>query len=251
MNNKTICISALVCVLLAPVSVSASWLDKLGELLDGSGGGGSADTSAATAVLSNADISQAFKQALELGSQQVVNQLGQTGGFNDDPAIHIPLPNQLNTAREWLDKVGMAGTLDDLEVKLNRAAEQATPHAKALFVDAIKQMTFDDVRQIYNGPNDAATRYFQAKMTPQLTETMAPVVSQSLSEVGAIQRYDDTMSAYRSIPFVPDIKANLTDHVVTGGLNGIFHYLAQQEAAIRQDPVRQTTALLQKVFGSR
>ncbi|MGH1486029.1 MAG: DUF4197 domain-containing protein [Cellvibrionaceae bacterium] len=225
----------------------AGWFDKLTEVL----GDSSSTGSAATGTISNADIGQAFKQALEIGSDNVVQQLSKAGGYNNDPAIHIPLPNELKTARKWLDKIGMGGTLDNLEDSLNSAAEKATPQAKALFVDAIKEMSFDDVRAIYNGPTDSATRYFQSKMTPKLTETMTPVVSDSLSQVGAVKRYDDVISNYQSIPFVPDIKADLTSHVVQGGLDGIFHYLAEQEAAIRKNPVEQTTALLKKVFGGK
>jgi len=37
--------------------------------------------------------------------------------------------------------------------------------------------------------------------------------------------------------------------VVAKGLDGIFHYLAQEEAAIRTDPGARTTDLLKRVFG--
>jgi hypothetical protein len=243
----------LVAVSIGSSSAHAGWLDKLNELISGSDSSSpsssSENLSQTVSALTNADISEAFKQALDLGSEKVVQQLGQVDGFNKNATIRIPLPNQLETARTWLDKVGMAGILDDLEVQLNRAAEQATPKARQLFIDAIKQMTFDDVRNIYNGPSDAATRYFQSKMTGQLTEEMEPVVSESLSQVGAINKYDEMIKAYKSIPLVPDIKADLTSHVVNGGLNGIFYYLAEQEAAIRKDPLRHTTDILKKVFG--
>jgi hypothetical protein len=228
----------------------ASWFDKLSEILGGDEKPSSPSSNTqAISALTNADISQAFKQALDQGTDKVVKQLSQTNGFNDDATIRIPLPSQLETVRTWLDKVGMAGSMDDLEVRLNRAAEQAMPQTKQLFVDAISQMTFDDVRQIYKGPSDSATRYFQSKMTSPLTEAMTPVIDENLSQVGAIKKYDELMGAYKSIPLVPDIKADLTNHVVSGGLNGLFHYLAEQEAAIRQDPLRHTTDLLRKVFG--
>jgi hypothetical protein len=116
----------------------------------------------------------------------VVTRLGRTDGFDADPAIHIPLPGQMETIRSALAKVGMSQSLDDLELKLNRAAENATPKAKSLFVDAISAMTFDDVKSIYNGPEDSATRYFRGKMTPGLTREIEPVVTESLSNVGAI-----------------------------------------------------------------
>ncbi|MCP4721315.1 MAG: DUF4197 domain-containing protein [Desulfobacteraceae bacterium] len=32
------------------------------------------------------------------------------------------------------------------------------------------------------------------------------------------------------------------------GMDGIFHYMAQEEKAIRKDPVKRTTQVLQKVF---
>jgi hypothetical protein len=150
-----------------------------------------------------------------------------------------------------LAKVGMSSMLDDLELKLNRAAEVATPKAKELFFQAISEMTFEDVMNIYNGPEDAATRYFQDKMTPALAREMEPVVEQSLSQVGAVQTYDKIMGEYRTIPFVPDVKADLTTHVVEKGMAGIFHYMAVEEAAIRQNPAKRTTELLQRVFGAQ
>ena len=141
--------------------------------------------------------------------------------------------------------------LDDLELRLNRAAEMATPKAKELFLQSIKEMTLDDAMGIYKGPDDAATKYFQNKMSHPLAETMRPVVEDSLSQVGAVQSYDTIMEKYRSLPFVPDVKADLTHHVIDKGMDGIFHYLALEEAAIRKNPAKRTTDLLKLVFGSK
>lgn len=58
------------------------------------------------------------------------------------------------------------------------------------------------------------------------------------------------MAQYQAIPFMPDVKANLTNHALDKAIEGIFFYIAQQEAAIRQDPARQTTDLLKRVFGN-
>jgi hypothetical protein len=144
----------------------------------------------------------------------------------------------------------MDSMLDDLELKLNRAAEIATPKAKILFWDAIGQMTLEDVRAIYQGPDDAATRYFEAKMSEPLAAEMQPIVSDSLAEVDAIALYDQAISRYQSLPMVPDAKADLTDYVVAEGMDGIFYYLAREEAAIRSNPAKRTTELLEKVFGA-
>lgn len=199
--------------------------------------------------LSLGDMSGAFKDALQIGSERVVSQLGQQDGFNTDPAIHIPLPTQLDTVKSVLSKAGMSGALDDLELKMNRAAEAATPQARKLFLQAISAMTFSDVKTIYNGPQDSATRYFQDKLTPSLSKDMMPIVDSSLSQVGAVQTYDSVMSKYKAIPFVPNVKANLTQHVTDKTIAGIFYYLGKEEAAIRQNPARQTTNLLKRVFG--
>ena len=128
----------------------------------------------------------------------MVNQLGVSDGFNGDPSIHIPLPNSLKKVQSTLDKVGMSGMLDDLETRLNRAAEIATPKAKELFKNAIAAMTLDDARNILAGENDAATRYFQSKMTPDLVTEFTPIVNESLSEAGAIQSYDNACLLYTS-----------------------------------------------------
>ncbi len=110
-------------------------------------------------------------------------------------------------------------------------------------------MTLEDVEGIYNGPDDAATRYFQGKMTPPLVERMVPVVNESLAEVGAIRSYDEMMGQYKAVPFVPDVKADLTDYVVEQAMDGLFHYVAKEEAAIRNNPAERTTELLKHVFG--
>ncbi|NIA19893.1 MAG: DUF4197 family protein [Xanthomonadaceae bacterium] len=228
---------------------AADWLKKGKDLLGGSGL--SSGGSAASKALSTDEIGSGLKEALRVGSERVVAQLGKTDGFNADPQIHIPLPENLKKVQSALNKVGMSSMVDDLELRLNRAAEAATPKAKKLFGDAIKEMTMDDAKAIYQGPDDAATSYFKGKMSKPLAEEMKPIVEKSLDEVGAIQSYDKVMSKYKSLPFVPDAKADLTNHVLDKGMDGIFYYIAKEEAAIRQNPVKRTTELLQRVFGAK
>jgi len=222
-----------------------NWLDKGKDLLKTYGG------SSGQSSLTVDEIGAGLKDALRVGSETVVAQLSRVDGFNTDSAVHIPLPKQLDTVKSVLDKVGMSGLLKDLELKLNRAAEVATPKAKKLFSQAITEMSFEDVKKIYEGPEDAATQYFRSKMSPPLAKEMEPVVNNSLSEVGAVQAYDNVMKEYRSVPFVPDVKADLTNHVVEKGMDGIFYYMAKEEAAIRTNPAKRTTDLLKRVFGEK
>lgn len=237
-----------ICIVFVPITsvdAQSEWLDQAGKLWEGIGGSDSA-----SGVISNDEISAGLKEALRVGTDHVVARLGAVNGFNTDPRVHIPLPDSLQKVQSTLRKVGMSAMMDDLELRLNRAAEAATPKAKKLFLDSIQKMTLEDVRRIYEGPNDAATRYFQARMSEPLTREMKPIVNDSLSEVGAIRVYDDAMDQYEAIPFAPDVKTDLTGYVVDRGMDGIFFYLAKEEATIRQDPAKRTTELLRKVFGA-
>lgn len=254
MPSRTILRVLLLALLLLACAATAEddWYERGRDLLDGAAqqGGGSSASDSGQAALSESEMSSGLKEALRVGTERVVRQLGRPGGFADDSAIRIPLPGSLENARRTLAGIGMSGMLDDLELKLNEAAEVATPRAQSLFVDAITAMTLDDARRILTGPDDAATRYFQGKMSAPLAQEMTPVVKESLSEVGAVRQYDATLAQYRAIPFAPAVDADLTSYVVEKGMDGIFHYLAIQEAEIRRDPAARSTALLQKVFGS-
>jgi hypothetical protein len=252
--------SSLIFTSLISNQVNAGWWDdavstakSLGdedivkEVMDS----GIVNGSLGNSALNIEDMSKAFKQALTIGSEKVVAKLGRVDGFNADPSAHIPLPKNLEKVRKTLSKVGLSSYVDDLELKLNRAAEAATPVAKQLFIDSISTMSFEDVKSIYEGPKDSATRFFETKMSPSLSLKMQPIVDRSLAEVGAINAYDRVIKKYQNIPFVPDIKADLSKHIIDKGMAAIFYYIAKEEAAIRNDPLRQTSDLLKKVFGAK
>jgi hypothetical protein len=221
-------------------SASAQWLDKLKGLLD---------DPKQESTMSSDDIGGGLKEALRVGTETVVGNLGQEDGFNLDSMIHIPLPDQLDQVKNVLGKIGMDSMLTDLELRLNRAAELATPKAKELFIGAINEMSLDDVMAIYNGPEDSATRYFQSKMSGPLAIEMKPVVDASLADAGAANTYAAVMDHYNSVPFVPKVEADLGEYVVQKGMDGIFYYLAREEAAIRANPAKRTTDILKRVFG--
>jgi len=248
-KGRLIIIIAMFFIVMSSISASTeageNWWDKGTDILKTYG------ESSPSADITLEEIGSGLKEALRVGSEDVVARLGRLDGFNTDSAVHIPLPKQLDSVKSVLDKVGMSGLLEDLELKLNRAAETATPKAKNIFFQAISEMTFDDVKKIYEGPEDAATQYFQRKMTPSLAKEMQPIIDKSLAEVGAVQAYDKVMKEYKSFPFVPDVKADLTDYVVDKGMDGIFYYMAKEEALIRQNPAKQTTDLLKRVFGGK
>ena len=201
-------------------------------------------------ALSIADISAGLKQALTVGSGEVVSQLGQQNGFNADPLIRIPLPNALVSVRDVAAKVGLDSSFNTLENRLNEAAEKAVPKTRQLFVNSIRQMTLQDAQGILQGPDDAATSFFRRTMGGQLSDAMRPIIDDSLNQVGAVRGFRQLLASYRQIPFAPPVEADLTAHVLEKGLDGVWHYMAEEEAAIRKNPVKRTTDLLRRVFGS-
>jgi hypothetical protein len=237
-------LAALLLLFATPAAAQGDLLQQGLKVLSSSGGSGSGGGS-----LTQTEMGDGLKEALRVGTEAVVSQLGRPDGFYGDKAVHIPLPGQLATVQKALRAAGYSSLVDDLELKLNRAAEQATPKAKALFVDAIAAMTIQDAAKILNGPDDSATQYFRKSMGPGLGKEMKPIVDATLADAGAVQAYDAMMSQYKALPFMPDAKANLSDYVVEKGMDGIFHYVAEEEAAIRNNPAARTTDLLKKVFG--
>jgi hypothetical protein len=141
--------------------------------------------------------------------------------------------------------------LDDLQLKMNRAAEQAAPKALDIFTDAATKMSISDARGILQGPKDAATQYFKRTTSASLTTSFRPIVDSALSNVGAVTAFKSVQGKASSLPLVgQQVQGfNLTDFTVGKALDGLFHYLASEEAAIRDNPAARTTDLLKKVFG--
>ena len=249
MGKANILTLAMVLAVAAAPASGQSFLQKLEGATGGLGKQFGIGGKGSASSLSNAEIGKGIKEALRVGTERLVGQLGSANGFNSDPEVHIPLPNSLKRVQSALGRVGMSGMADDLELKLNRAAEAASPKAKKLFWDSISGMNLDDVQKIWKGPKNAATQFFQGKMTTPLKGEFRPIVNASLADVGAVASYEKMMGQYKSLPFVPDVKADLVNHVLDKAIAGIFIYLGREEAAIRENPAKQTTAILKKVFG--
>lgn len=243
-------IAAFLMVSAVPAASAQNWMEKLKDTVGTVTGSETApSTGNIPGGLSTEEITAGLREALKVGTERVVGQVGAADGYNTDPDIHIPLPPELQKVQSTLKQFGLSGLADDVELKLNRAAEAAAPKTKELIWKSINEMTLEDAKRIYDGPDDAATQYFKKVASADLSNVVRPVVDQSLEEAGAVAAYDQLMGQYTALPFVPDVKANLSDHAVNLALDGLFFYLAKEEAAIRQDPVKRTTELLTRVFG--
>ncbi len=202
------------------------------------------------ASLSQGEIGSGLKDALNVASQRVVGRVGKADGYNGDPSIRIPLPGPLEKIEGPLKAVGAGGMVEDLHVRMNRAAEQAAPKALDIFVSAASRMTIDDARGILTGPQDSATQYFKRTTSSSLTTSFRPIVDSSLSSAGAVGAFKSVQSKASGIPFAgQEVQGfNLTDFTVGKALDGLFHYLGVEEASIRTNPAARSTDLLKKVF---
>jgi hypothetical protein len=239
----------------APLHDAAAqgWWSKATDAIKSEAGQKTIETLSGTAgtALSSDKISAGIKEALRIGTEKVTQQLSAKGGFSLDKNIHIPLPETLSMVDAALSRLGMNGLTSDLESRLNVAAEQAAPKAKALFVDAISKMTIDDAKNILSGPNNAATDYLRKTMGAGLETELSPVVESTLAQSGAVKAYDQVIGKYSKIPFSQSVKTDLNKYVVTKAIDGIFYYVAQEEAAIRADTTKRTTELLKQVFSAQ
>lgn len=229
----------------------AGIFDRLKEMLGSSTEQAAEDRDepATSQPLTVEEVGTGLKQALSIGVENVVAQLGVTDGFNLDAKAHIPLPGKLDKVRSTLEKLGMSSTFEELELSLNRAAETAVPKSRALLLEAVDNLTLEDALAIYRGPDDAATRYFENEMSAPLQEEMRPLVDASLAEVGAAALYEKVANRYNGLPLVEPVDADLTGYVLGRTNDAIFLYLSQEEAAIRANPLKRSTELLQRLFG--
>jgi hypothetical protein len=203
-----------------------------------------------TAGLSNDKITAGLKEALQVSTTKAVALTGKPDGFLKNQAIKILLPPKLQTVGKGMRMLGMGGEVDELEVGMNRAAEQAVPEAKQIFIAAVKKMSFDDARKILSGDDTAATEYFKRTSSSDLTTAFSPIVNESMKRVGVVQQYDRVLASAPGGNALAG-QFDLNKYVVGKTLDGLFLMLGEEEKKIRKDPAAQTTSLLKEVFGRK
>ncbi len=201
--------------------------------------------------LSDNQVVAGLKEALQVGAGNAINLTGRLDGFFKNAAIKILLPKQLNTVGKGLRAVGQGRMVDEFVLSMNRAAEKAAPEARKIFIDAIKQMTFDDARKILFGKDTAATEYFKSKTSDKIATAFRPIVEKSMNEVGATRQYKELIDRFQSIPFARTQSLDIDDYVVGKSLDGLFYMVAEEEKKIRKDPLARVSSILKDVFGRR
>lgn len=195
------------------------------------------------------EISAGLKEALRVGINRAVSSTNQTNGFYSNSLIHINVPPEVEKIKSTLTQLGYTKPIDEFEKSLNRAAEEASGEAVSIFTNAIAQMTFTDVMEIWKGEDDAATKYLERTSTAQLEQAFSPITKKAIEEVGVTKHWDDIANIYNKIPLVSPINPNLEEYVNQQAIHGLFLMVEKEEKKIREDPAARTTEILKRVFG--
>lgn len=196
--------------------------------------------------LSDTKIGAGLKEALKVGVDKTVQATGKKDGYYANQAIKILMPDSMKKVEPLLRKIGMNQQMDDFVLSMNRAAEKAAPAARDIFINAITDMSIEDVQKLYYGGDTAATEYFQAKTTAKLVEAYKPVVQKAMGDYGVTKQYQTLLN---KVPLAKNFNSlNVENYVVDKALSGLFKTLGEQEKAIRRDPAARVTSLLKEVF---
>ena len=177
--------------------------------------------------------------------------VSKANGYYNNPDIKIPLPEEIEKAGKYLRLAGYGPKIDEFEQSMNRAAEQAAPEAKQIFMGAVKDMRIQDAQKILDGPDNAATSYFKDKTYTRLQEIFKPIVTDTMGQVGVTRQFQDINNKLSSIPFADKASVDLDQYVTDKSLDGLFFMLAEEEKKIRHDPASRVTDILKKVFGGQ
>ncbi len=200
--------------------------------------------------LTNKEASGGLKEALIVGAGNAVAKLGAADGFLNNPQVKIPLPDSLKKAEKAMRMIGMGQQADDLVLKMNRAAEAAAPEAKALLIASVKKMTVTDAKNILSGGDDAATQYFKQSTSEAMAAKFLPIVQKATENVQLAQQYNQFAAMGAKFGVIDKSQANLEQYVTQKALDGVYLMMAEEEKAIRADPMGQASKLVKKVFGA-
>ena len=207
-------------------------------------------TQAWGADLSNKETASGLKEALTRGADVAVAQLGKPDGFMGDRRVKIPLPESARAAEKMMRTLGMKKQADKLIETMNRAAEMAVVEAKPILSNAVKNMSFDDARGILMGGDDAATQYFKRTTSDAIGAKFLPIVKQATAKVDLAKQYNQYAGKASKLGLLDEKDADLDNYVTQKAMDGLFLMIAEQEKAIRKDPIATGSSLLKKVFGS-
>lgn len=199
--------------------------------------------------LTNSDIASGLKEALRIGASNGANQASRIDGYFKNPLLKIAFPPEAQKVATTLRQLGFNKQVDQFELSLNRAAEDAAKKAAPVFVKAITSMSIQDAVGILRGSNDAATQYLRRTSGQQLVSEFTPIIDSTLQKNNATRYYTSLVNTYNKVPLVQKVNPNLTQYATNKAVDGLFILVAQEEQKIRENPAARVSDLLKRVFG--
>lgn len=201
--------------------------------------------------LSNEEVVKGLKEALSLGTNNSSSMASKLDGFYKNPRLFIPWPAEAAEMKARLIKMGFTKQIEEFEMSLNRAAEEAALKAAPVFVDAITNMSVQDGFAILNGTDTSATNYLRKTTYAPLKSNFLPIVKAAIEKVNVTSYWNPLVTAYNKVPLVKKQNPDLDDYVTNKAIDGLMVLIADEEMKIRKDPAARVTDLLKKVFGSK
>ncbi|WP_420148635.1 DUF4197 domain-containing protein [Spirosoma sp.] len=201
--------------------------------------------------LSNLDIASGLKEALRIGVNNGAEQASRLDGYFKNPLLKIAFPPEAQNVANKLRQIGFGKQVDQFELSLNRAAEDAAKKAAPVFVKAITSMSIQDAVGILRGTDDAATQYLRRTSGQQLVTEFTPIIDNALAKNNATKYYSSLVTTYNKLPFVQKVNPNLTEYATNKAVDGLFILVAQEEKKIRENPAARVTDLLKRVFSKQ
>lgn len=218
----------------------------------------------ATAPLTEADVTEGLKEALKIGSKNASSILSAVDGYYGDELVKILLPEEAKVIIANLERIpGGEKMVEDVVLRINRAAEDAAKEVAPIFVNSITQMTIQDAFSILKGADNAATQYLSNTTRMDLYNLYQPKIRQSTEKdiVGGISTKDswDTLtgkwnvianSVVGRMAGFEAVNVDLDEYLTNRALDGMFLKVQDEEEKIRTNVSARITPLLEKVFGS-
>ena len=205
-------------------------------------------TNKKTQVISEKEIANGIKDALNIGVSKSCESASSPDGFLKNELIKIKFPEEAKKVKKSLKKIGLEDQINDFITSMNRAAEDASKEASNILLDAIKEMSIRDAVTILNGEDNAATNYLYAESNEDFKKTFEPIIDKSISNNQVAKNWKKIIKVYNKVPMTENVNPDIKSYVLEKTIEGIFTLIAQEEKKIRENPKNRVTELLQKVF---
>ena len=115
---------------------------------------------------------------------------------------------------------------------------------------AVKSMTVQDAKAILTGGDDSVTQYFRSKTQDALTQRFMPVVKKHTERLAVSNQYNQLAGQAAGVGLVKGEDAKIEGYVTRKALDGLYLMIAEEERAIRKNPMGAAGSLAKKVFGA-